>query len=236
MGKRTIPASHEPLADRYARSLLVVTQEQQESFREKTVAVIGCGGLGGSIIDQLARLGVGHLIIADGDVFESSNLNRQLLCTEELVGQKKIDAAINRVRAVNSAVEITAFDEFFGEGNCHEILSGADIAVDALDSSAGRRLLGKACEELGIPLVHGAIQGWHAQATVCMPGSRRMEMLYGHDFKPASKGSLPFTPPFCASIEVAQVTELLCGERPTLADKLLLLDMRTMETTLLKLS
>ena len=89
------------LRERYDRSG-IFSCNQQEELGEKSVAVIGCGGLGGYAIEMLARVGVGHLRVCDGDAFAETNLNRQLLCTEDMLGKSKAEAAAERIRAVNS--------------------------------------------------------------------------------------------------------------------------------------
>ena len=78
----------------------------QARLLSSTAAVVGAGGLGGLIIELLARFGVGRLILIDGDTFTEDNLNRQLLCREGDLGRKKIERAVERVREVNSAVEV----------------------------------------------------------------------------------------------------------------------------------
>ena len=79
--------------DRYNRNMMALSPEECAALAGKRVAVVGCGGLGGSVIEALARIGVGFLRVIDGDVFEESNLNRQLLCTEAALGRPKAEVA-----------------------------------------------------------------------------------------------------------------------------------------------
>ena len=118
---------------RYERSVGTVGLEGQARLLESCAAVAGCGGLGGWIIEILARAGVGKLILADGDTFGENNLNRQLYAAEENLGEPKAEAAARRVRAVNSAVEVKALNFFLDEENCEAALEGADVVLDALD-------------------------------------------------------------------------------------------------------
>ena len=92
---------------RYDRNKTALSDWECELLAEKRIAIIGCGGLGGLVIEALARIGVGHLRVIDGDVFEQSNLNRQLLCTEEALGREKAAVAAERIRAnaLNAAAE-----------------------------------------------------------------------------------------------------------------------------------
>ena len=89
------------MEERYIRNLGALTEEDCAVLRGKTVFVAGCGGLGGYLIEMLLRLGVGEIRAADGDVFEASNLNRQLLATRKTVGQYKVDAAEERILEIN---------------------------------------------------------------------------------------------------------------------------------------
>ena len=90
------------MEDRYARNIPALTEAECLTLRTKRVLVAGCGGLGGHIIDQLARIGVGQLRVVDGDVFEPSNLNRQLLATYDTVGMLKVESAKARILSARS--------------------------------------------------------------------------------------------------------------------------------------
>ena len=95
---------------RYERNIPAVSPEEQETLSGKRVLVAGCGGLGGYIIEYLVRMGVGELTVADGDVFEPSNLNRQLLSGSDTLGRGKAAAAAARARNVNPSVKVTAVE------------------------------------------------------------------------------------------------------------------------------
>ena len=91
--------------ERYIRQLPIVGEDGQQALARKRILIVGCGGLGGNLLENMLRLGVGAITAVDGDRFEASNLNRQLLSTELLLGTGKAEAAAERARAVNSAVE-----------------------------------------------------------------------------------------------------------------------------------
>jgi molybdopterin/thiamine biosynthesis adenylyltransferase len=178
----------------------------------------------------LARAGVGALTAVDGDVFDATNFNRQLLSEEALLGAKKAEAAAARVRRINSDVAVTEVPEFFTEETGARILEGCDLVVDALDSAESRCLLGGVCASAGLTIVHGAISGWHGQVTVIPPGSGVFEKLYPPRAADApKKGNPAFTPAVCAAIQAAEAVKLLVGRPSALEGKLLLLDLRTME-------
>ncbi|MBR6653298.1 MAG: ThiF family adenylyltransferase, partial [Oscillospiraceae bacterium] len=89
---------------RYSRNIPAISPEEQDTLKGKKVLVLGCGGLGGYIIENLLRMGVGAITAVDGDSFDESNLNRQLLATEKTLGTNKAIAAAQRANAVNSQV------------------------------------------------------------------------------------------------------------------------------------
>ena len=217
------------MEERYSRSIPAVSAEEQAALAQKRVLVAGCGGLGGYLVEYLARMGVGELTAVDGDVFEPSNLNRQLLSAEALLGTSKALAARERVRAVNPAVAVRAVEAFLDEENADGLVEGQDLVLDALDNIPARLVLEDACARQGVPIVHGAIQGWSAQVAVVPPGSGALRRLYGRMAAPADKTSLPFTPAFCAAAQAAEAVKLLCGRPSVLEGKLLLADLRRMD-------
>ena len=216
------------MEERYIRNLGALTEKECALLREKTVLVAGCGGLGGYLIEMLLRLGLGEIRAADGDRFEASNLNRQLLSTQELLGKPKAEAAAERAAAVNPDVRFLAVPEFVTEANVRKLIQGCDAVLDALDNIASRNILAKACTEAQIPMIHGAICGWSAQAAIVMPGDGLMEQIYPKGAALTSKASLSFTPPFCAALQTALCVRLLTG-REIEAGKFYIADLQDME-------
>ena len=196
---------------RYARNIPALTESECAVRKGKRILVVGCGGLGGHIIDQLARIGVGFLRVVDGDVFESSNLNRQLLSRVSLLGVSKANAAADHVADVNPDIPVDAVTAYLSEGNAAALLSGCDIVLDALDNVPSRKVLAAACREAGIPYVYGAIQGWVAQAGISMPGDDLIEKLFPREVEIRDKSVLSFTPALCASMQTALCVKLLVG-------------------------
>ena len=135
------------MEERYIRNLGALTEKECALLRTKTVFVAGCGGLGGFLIEMLLRLGVGTIRAADGDVFEASNLNRQLLSSPQALGQPKAEAAAKRAALVNPDVRFEAIPEFVTEENAAELIRGCDAVLDALDNIQTRRILARACAE-----------------------------------------------------------------------------------------
>lgn len=223
------------MEERYSRNIPAISAEEQAALSGKRVLVVGCGGLGGCLVEHMARMGVGEITAVDGDVFEPSNLNRQLLSTQALLGTSKALAARERVRAVSPKTAVRAVEAFLDEDNAGGLVRGQDLVLDALDNAAARLVLEDACAREGVTIVHGAIQGWSAQVTVVPPGSGTLRRLYGRAAMPAEKTSLPFTPALCAAVQAAEAVKLLCGRPSALEGKLLLADLRRMDWDLLTL-
>lgn len=216
------------MEDRYLRNIPALTAEECGLLRQKRVLIVGCGGLGGNLISIFSRIGVGNLRILDGDVFDATNLNRQLFSEIPVLGQNKARVAADRIARINPEVAVDPVEAFLTEENALELLRGCDIAVDALDNIPGRRILATACEQAGIPLVYGAISGWVAQAALSMPGDRLVEKLYPEDTVVRDKSVLSFTPAFCASMQAALCIKYLAG-RPVETGRIYYFDLLNLE-------
>ena len=212
---------------RYTRNIPALTEAECELLAEKKVCVIGCGGLGGNVLEHLARIGIGMITAVDGDVFDQSNLNRQLLSSEAVIGKSKARQAVKRIRSVNHLIRAFAVEEFLTEDNAEKIIKGHNLVIDALDSPGARIILARACGNLGITMIHGAISGWCGQVAIVPPGSRLMEALYGGvEPKGDSPSTLAFTPAVCASIEVSEAVKVLCGRKTDLKENMLFFDLQ----------
>jgi molybdopterin/thiamine biosynthesis adenylyltransferase len=213
--------------ERYKRNG-IFTKEEMKTLFDSKVCIVGCGGLGGYILEMLSRVGVGNITVVDGDVFEESNLNRQILSTTTNIGKSKVHEAKKRVLDVNPDTVLTVVHEFLGTDNVSDIISGSDIAIDALDSIDIRLLLQEECENQRIPLVHGAIAGWYGQITTIMPGDRTLNRLYqngqGEGIE-AEIGNPSFTPGLVASLEVSEAIKVLLNKEEILRNKILYVDL-----------
>ena len=196
---------------RFSRNIPALSESECEALRSKIICVVGCGGLGGHIIELLTRIGVGTFRVIDGDVFDLSNLNRQLLCKADMIGNSKAAAAKDRILSINPEANVEAFCEYLTGENAFSLVSGCDAVFDALDSAASRKVLEAACEEAGIPYIYGAISGWVAQAALSLPGDRITQKLYPTDDEPRGKSVLSFTPALCASLQVSLGVKHLVG-------------------------
>ena len=199
------------MEDRYLRNIPALSEEECLLLRKKRVLVVGCGGLGGNLISIFLRVGVGHLRIVDGDVFEPTNLNRQLFSSITALGHNKAKIAAQRASFINPDIQLDVVDEFLTEENAAALLQDCDIAVDALDNIPSRRLLAKACEKAGVPLIYGAISGWVAQAGLSLPGDQLIHTLYPEDVVVRDKSVHSFTPSLCASMQASLCIKYLVG-------------------------
>lgn len=214
---------------RYERNLGTVGWEGQAKLLRSTVAVIGAGGLGGYVIEALARMGVGRLIVVDADAFEDHNLNRQLLCTESTLHRPKVEVARDRVRAVNSAVEVVTHQVRATDENMDSLIAGADVVVDALDTLPSRFALQRAARRLRVPMVHGAIAGYLAQIMTVFPDDDGLERIYGAGDVPEKGvetilGNPAATPMLCAAWQVQEVIKLILNVGKPLRHRLLCID------------
>jgi molybdopterin/thiamine biosynthesis adenylyltransferase len=218
---------------RYQRNRQTISGAGQLTLLRSSVAVIGCGGLGGYVIEQLARLGVGRIDAIDPDVFEEHNLNRQLLATLSNLGQYKVNAAERRVGDLNPAVQLVPHPVAFSAANGRELLAGATVVVDALDNLATRFELVEICRELGIPLVHGAIAGWYGQVATQLAGADISGFLSGAEAGTKGVetrlGNPSFTPAVVASLQSAEVCKVILSLGGTACDRLLICNLLEME-------
>ncbi len=209
---------------RYIKNENMLTTEENISLREKSVAVVGCGGLGGFIIEELARLGIGNITAIDGDVFEESNLNRQLFSETGNIGYSKALAAKERIEKVNPDIKLSAVNEYLNDKNAEKHLKNHNVVCDALDNIPSRKLIQKTCETLNIPLVYGAIAGWYGHVSTVFPGDNILDYIYDTDQVKGEEqelGNPSFTPALIASLQVAEVVKLLTGKNGLLHKKLL---------------
>lgn len=215
---------------RYQRNLGVISPSEQVKLLQSKVVIIGAGGLGGTVLELLTRMGVGQLIIADKDLIVDSNLNRQILSNETNLGQDKAEVAVRRVKEINSSIEITGHSVFIDSDNVKKIIKGAEVVVDALDNLPARFILQKACRELNIPLVHGAIAGFNGQLTTIFPQDKGLELIYGSDKdlpehgSEVTSGAPTVTPVIIASLEAQEVIKILLKRGKVFRNKLLYLD------------
>lgn len=201
-----------PESPRYRRNLGALGREGQARLLAGHAVVVGLGGLGGHVLDQLARCGVGRITGVDPDVFDETNLNRQLLATAGTLGRRKVDAARERVAAVNPACAFTPVPGRHRDVPA-SVWGAAGVVFDCLDSIPDRLDLAAVCARAGRPLVHGAVAGWYGQVAVAWPGQDVMAAVYPRA-EPGWERELgcpPFTVAVTAGLMVAHGVRILAG-------------------------
>ena len=198
--------------------------------------VVGCGGLGGTVIMLLARWGLGALTVCDPDVFDETNLNRQHLAREDRLGKNKALAAAEELAAVASHVTVRTFPCRAHAGNAPEILQGAHVVLDCLDSLPDRFVLEQAAHAAGLPFIHGAIAGLEGFVGPSTPEHPLLPRLYGptpptHSAEAVSGSPTP-TPAIVACLQVLTAVNILLGKA---GPELLRLDLAVPELELLHL-
>lgn len=166
--------------DAFSRNIGWVTAHEQRTLRASRIAIAGLGGVGGSHLLTLTRLGIGAFHIADFDTFDIANFNRQAGATMDAWGRPKAVVLANMARDINPELNLTVFDRGVTDANVDEFLDGVDVYVDGLDFFAfeARALLFAACARRGIPATTVAPLGMGAALLNFMPGGMTFEQYF----------------------------------------------------------
>lgn len=143
----------------------ILSREEQLLLKNSQVLVVGCGGIGGSAAEMLARMGVGKIKAVDKDHFELSNLNRQLMSDLSNIGASKAEVTREILQKINPLLEVEAHSKELTADNVSSLLGGCTIVIDALDNLLSRIIVGREALKKDIPFVHGAIHGTQGQIT-----------------------------------------------------------------------
>lgn len=220
----------------------ILNKKQQLKLKDSQITILGCGGIGGAAAEMLARMGAGKLRIIDKDVFDTSNINRQLMSDLGNIGKNKTEITAKKIRSVNPIVEIDVYNEELVEDNVYDILRNSKVVVDALDNLISRIIVSRCASELNIPFIHGAIHGTKGQVTTFTSETPNYEVL----FKLPSEGMdlnddiilkinqldrktppvIGPVPNIVGCIEAFEVVKILTGKgKPILAPKVLIFDL-----------
>jgi molybdopterin/thiamine biosynthesis adenylyltransferase/rhodanese-related sulfurtransferase len=223
--------------ERYSRHLLLpeVGEAGQLKLQAARVLMVGAGGLGSPAAFYLAAAGVGQLRIADDDVVDRSNLQRQILHTDARIGESKVASAQATLSALNPRTRIEAVAERVTSDNIERLLDGVDLVVDGADNFPARYLLNDACVKLGKPLVYGAVQRFEGQVSVFDAGRQRGQApcyrcLFPEppapEFAPncAEAGVLGVLPGVIGLLQANEAIKLLLGIGEPLTGRLLHFD------------
>jgi len=229
---------------RYSRQLMLpqVDVAGQQKLLDSTVLIMGMGGLGSPAAMYLAAAGVGHLILADFDQVELSNLQRQIVHREDCVGLSKVDSAKQTLQTLNSEIKITLISKKLTKESLLTWLKQVDCVVDGTDNFTARFGINEACVKSQTPLVSGAAIRFEGQVSVfdSSKGGPCYQCLYpdtGEELAQtcSENGVLSPVVGIIGSIQATEVLKQLIGIGTTLASRLLLLDALTMEWRTVKL-
>ena len=164
----------------FDRNIGWLTEDEQRRLQNKRVAIAGMGGVGGSHLLTLARLGIGKFHISDFDQFEIGNFNRQAGATMSTVGHRKVDILAGMARDINPDADIRIFGDGVSEGNVAEFFADVDVYIDGLDAFAfqAREMVFAYCAEHGIPATSVAPLGMSAALLNFMPGGMTFEQYF----------------------------------------------------------
>lgn len=225
--------------ERYSRQILLpeIGEEGQKRIAAGRVLIVGAGGLGSPVALYLAAAGVGYIGIADDDVVSQSNLQRQVLYTEDDKGLYKASAAASRLLALNSDICVVPHLCRIDSSNALDLISGYDLVVDCSDNFHTRYILDEVCKLSGRILVYGAIQGFEGQVSVFgrCENSLRYRDLYPTPSDDVSPAVIGMTPAVVGSIMAHEVIKVLCGYGDVLYNKLWTIDLRTMQSYIISL-
>ncbi len=232
MENKKITLSNEELA-RYTRQIIYpdVGEEGQIKLKKSHVLIAGVGGLGSPNAINLAYAGIGKLTLVDCDVVELSNLNRQSLHWEQDVNEKKVISAENKLKQMNSKMEIEALHIKITKENAGQLVKGVDLVMDCMDNMETRFILNEWCFKNKIPYIFGGIRGLEGQLTTIIPGETPcLECLYPRGIE----GKKPFpvfgaTPALIASLQSMEAIKLLTGIGELLTGRMLYINGETME-------
>lgn len=138
------------------RTQILIGKENVEKLQNSAVAVFGCGGVGSFVVEGLVRSGIGHIILFDADTISETNLNRQLMATQDTIGQSKVEVLKKRALSINPALNISTFEVFITEENIAEYLApiqNLSYVVDAVDSVSAKLGIIQYAKEHNIPVI-----------------------------------------------------------------------------------
>lgn len=229
--------------NRYHRQNLLPEfgEKGQQKLQEARVLIVGMGGLGCPIALYLCGAGIGTLGLVDDDVVNITNLHRQVLYDEADIDQSKVDCAIHHLRAKNNDIQLIAHPMRLTQENTETLIREYDIVVDGCDNPSTRYLISDVCHQQGKPYVYSAIGAFQGQIGILcykqdaptyrslFPDEETMCSLE------ADKGVIGTTPAVVGSIIANEVLKLIVGYGEPLLGRLLIIDLLTLNTQLVKL-
>jgi len=212
-------------SERYDRQIMIgeIGPVGQEKLKSSRVVIAGAGGLGSPIAIYLTAAGIGMIRIIDHDQVALSNLNRQILHWEEDIGRKKVDSAREKLRNLNSAVEIETIGETITANNVSQLVEDYDVIVDAMDNLPTRYILNRCAIEKNVPFFHGAVNGFEGRVMTVIPGKTAcLRCMYRGPVPQEKFPVIGVTPALIGIIQATEVIKYLLGIGNLLTNRLLL--------------
>lgn len=222
------------MRDRYIRQTILpeIGLRGQDILSKSSILIAGAGGLGSASALYLAAAGIGRLLIADADTVDSSNLNRQILHSEQTLGMKKTDSALQRLTELNSQIEVVPVNEHLDHNNIDSWLKDVDLIIDACDSYQTRVVLNRASQRFRLPWVYGGIKGFDGLVSTFCPGETPcFECIFRHppDAEPGPIGVLGAAAGIIASIQAMEAIKLLLSIGTPLKSRMMKISGLTMK-------
>lgn len=169
------------IKEQFIRNLGVMSAEEIELLHSKCIAIAGCGCIGGFTAELLARMGIGELRLADPDVFDVSNINRQCAATHSTVGRSKAEALSEHLSSINPELRMSLYTDGITDSNAELFLEGADYVVDAIDyfSFPSAVALHRAARKKGLPIITAVALGFGTSVLVFSPEGMTLEQYVG---------------------------------------------------------
>ena len=229
--------------ERYSRQIVMdeIGFEGQQKLKNARVTVIGVGGLGSPITQQLVAMGIGTVRIVDRDVVEISNLHRQVLYGDEDVGLSKAEAAHDRLRRINPQVNIEPLTLSINDDTVDEAIKNSDVVIDGLDSVSARYSINRACVRANIPYIFGSAIVTTGSATSIIPGKTPCLECFQPALKDdempkcGTEGVHPSILSTISSVQVSEAVRIIIGKEPNLANRLFLADISNLDYDKIKI-
>ncbi|MEG2920371.1 MAG: HesA/MoeB/ThiF family protein [Acinetobacter sp.] len=213
--------------------------EAQEKLKLANVLIVGCGGIGCTSAELLARAGVGQITLIDADTIEMSNLQRQIAYVEENIGFYKSEILAKRLKQINPHIRIESYTSKLDESNAEQLISTQDLVLDGCDNFTTRYLVNQICTQLNVPLISASAIGFQGQLFMVEGDSACYECLFpkeehaNESLRCADSGVLATTPNVMASLQAHHALLYLGLAKTPLKQKLLLWDGLSMKQRLL---
>ena len=213
---------------RYQKNIGAISRQEQEIIRRKKIMVVGCGSIGGFVIEGFARMGIGRMMAVDNEIFEQTDLNRQPFSTEKNIGKEKVYVARERVKEINSDVLFSGINDDIRNVK----IEGVDIIIDCSNSINTKSFLKKLSDDTRTMLVSGAIGGWKGTVCISRPSGEVFENEYIHEVeKLQAEGSLTyFSAGFIASAIISQCLSMLLDRDGSSEEKIYKFDLENLNT------